>query len=67
MFASIKSSSRSILGHSGSKTRTPSQIKGKLVNTRGHFFEVIIMDIAQNVFLDDFKFKSKTGSLGVRN
>ena len=43
------------LDHLGSKTRSPGQIKGKTCqHSRGHIFEVIIMNIAQNVCLDDF-------------
>ena len=43
------------LDHLGSKTRSPGQIKGKpCKHPRGNIFEVIIMNIAQNVCLDDF-------------
>ena len=38
-----------------SETRSPCQIKGNLCYiSRGHIFEVIIMNLAQNVCLDDF-------------
>ena len=37
-----------------SETRSPGQIKRKPCwNSRGHIFEVIIMNLAQNVCLDD--------------
>ena len=44
------------LGHLISETRSPGQLKGKLCRcSRGHIFEVIIMNLAQNVCLYDFK------------
>ena len=44
------------LGHLISETRSPGQIKRKpCCCSRGHIFEVIIMNLAQNVCLDDFK------------
>ena len=44
------------LGHLILETRSPGQIKGKPCwCSRGHIFEVIIMNPAQNVCLDDFK------------
>ena len=44
------------LGHLISETRSPGQIKGKPCRcSKGHIFEVIIMNLAQNVCLDDFK------------
>ena len=54
------------MGHLGSKTMSPGQIKGKhCFHSKGLIvFYVIIMNIAQNVCLDDFKVKFKTGSLG---
>ena len=39
-----------------SETRSPGQIKGKSCSfSRGHIFEVIIMNLAQNVCLAGFK------------
>ena len=38
-----------------SETRSPGQIREKPCgHSRGHIFEVIIMNLAQNVCLDDF-------------
>ena len=49
------SRSSSKLGHLGSKTRSPGQIKGKpYEHSSGHIFEAIIMKLAQNVCLDEF-------------
>ena len=43
------------LGHLESKTRSPSQIKGKSCkHSSGHIFEATIMNLAQNICLDDF-------------
>ena len=56
------------LGHLGSKNRSPGQISGKpCYHSSGHIFQAIIMNLAQNVCLDDFKVKFETGSLGVKN
>ena len=55
------------LGHFRSKTRSLGQTKENLVNTKGHIFEPVIMNLTQNVCFDDFKVKFKTGSLGVKN
>ena len=52
MFDSVKSRSCSKLAHLESKTRSFGQITGK--HSRGHIFEVIIVNLAQNVCLDDF-------------
>ena len=65
MFAPMKSRSGLILGHLGSKTRSPGQIKGKTCkHSRDHIFEAVIMNVAQNICLDDFcmyvKFNSKS-------
>ena len=51
------------MGHLGSETRSPGQIKGKSCkHSRGHIYEVIIMNLAQNVCLD-FYMKFGSGSL----
>ena len=43
------------LGHLVSKTRYQAKSRKNLVNTLGvTFFQVIIMNLAQNVCLDDF-------------
>ena len=39
-----------------SETSSPGQIKGKHWRSRGHIFEVIIMNLAQNVCLDHDNF-----------
>ena len=50
------------LGHLGSNTRSPGNFKGKLcLNSRGHNFEVIIMNLAQIVCLDNFRSALKAG------
>ena len=68
MFFFMISRSSSKLGHLGSKTRSPGQISGKsCYHSSGHIFEAIIISVAQNVCLDDFLVKFKTGSLGVKN
>ena len=68
MFVLMISRSSSKLGHLGSKTRSPGQISGKsCYHSRGHIFQAIIINLAQNVCLDDFKVKFETGSLGVKN
>ena len=54
MFVLMISRSSLKLGHLRSKTRSPGQISENLVNTSGHIFEAIIMNLAQNVCLDDF-------------
>ena len=55
MFVLMISRSNLKLGHLMSETRSPGQIKGKPCwRSRGHIFEVIIMNLAQNVCLDDF-------------
>ena len=67
MFVLRSSRSHSKLGH-GSKTRSLGQIKGRpCLHSRGHNFESIIMNLAQNVCLVDFLVKVETGSLGVKN
>ena len=53
MFVLMISRSSLKLGHLIPKTSSPGQIKGNLVDSRGHMFE-IIMNLAQNVCLDDF-------------
>ena len=56
------------LGPLGSKTRSPGQISGKpCYHSSGHIFQAIIMNLAQNVCLDDFKVKFETGLLGDKN
>ena len=56
MFVLMISRSSLKLGHLISETSSPGQIKGKPCScSRGHIFEVIIMNLAQNVCLDDFK------------
>ena len=47
------SRSSSELGHLESKTRSPGQIKGKPYHSRGHIFEIIIMNLAQNIWLNE--------------
>ena len=43
------------LGHLVSKTRSQGHVKGKpCLHSRGKIFEVIIMNLAQNVHYDDF-------------
>ena len=60
--------SRLKLGHLRSKTRSPGQIKGKpCEHSSSHIFEAIILNLALNVCLDEFKVKFETGSLGVKN
>ena len=55
MFVLMISRSSLKLGHLKSEIRSAGQIKGKLCwCSRGHIFEVI-MNLAQNVCLDDFK------------
>ena len=55
MFAPMKSRSSLKLGHLGSKTRSPGQIKGKYCkHSRGPIFKAIIMSLVQNVCLDDW-------------
>ena len=64
MFVFMISRSSSKLGNLASKTRSLGQIKGKpCLHSRGHIFEVIIMNFAQNVCLDDFWVTFGTGSL----
>ena len=42
-------------GSPGSKTRSPGQISGKpCYHSSCHIFQAIIMNLAQNVYLDDF-------------
>ena len=53
MFAVIKSRSGSKLGHLGQKLGHQVK-KENIVNTLGHIFQAIIMNLAQNVCLDDF-------------
>ena len=65
MFVLMISRSSSKLGHQGSKTRSPGQISGKPYHSSDHIFQAIIMNLAENVYLDDFKFE--TGSLRVKN
>ena len=56
MFVLMISRSSLKLGHLISETSSPGQIKGKPCwCSRGHIFEMIIMNLAQNVCLDDFK------------
>ena len=64
MFVLMISRSSSKLGHLGSKTRSPGKICGKPYHSRGHMFEAVIMNLAQNVCLDDFKSSSKLDHLG---
>ena len=55
MFVLMISRSSSKLGHLELETRSPGQIKGKPCgHYRGLIFEMIIMNLAQNVCLDDF-------------
>ena len=67
MFVLMISRSSSKLGHLESKTRSPGQISGKPYHFSTHIFQAIIIKLAQNVCLDDFKVKFETGSLGVKN
>ena len=63
MFVLMISRSGIKLGQLESETRSPDQIKGKPCwHFRGHIFEVVIMNLAQNVCLDDFYVKFGTGS-----
>ena len=63
MFVLMISRSSSKLGDLGSKTRSPGQISGKpCYHSSGHIFQAVIMNLAQNVCLDDFR--SKLGHLG---
>ena len=55
MFVLMISRSSSKLGHLGSKTRSPCQISRKSYHSSGHIFEAIIMNLAQNFCLDDFR------------
>ena len=56
MFVLMISRSSLKLGHLISETSSPGQIKGNLIDAlEVTFFEVIIMNPAQNVCLDDFK------------
>ena len=56
MFVLMISRSSLKLGYLISKISLPGQIKGKPCwCSRGHIFEVVIMNLAQNVCLDDFK------------
>ena len=68
MFVLMSSRSDLKLGHLGSKSRSTGQIKGKPCHhSRGNIFEVIILNIAKNVYLDDFQVKFETGLLGAKN
>ena len=60
MFVLMISRSGLKLCYLGSETRSPGS-KENIVNTSGHSFEAIIMNLAQNVCLDEFKVKFKTG------
>ena len=56
------------LGHMGSKTRSPAQISRKpCEHSSGHIFQAIIVNLAQNIFLDEFMDMFETGSRGVKN
>ena len=56
MFVLMISRSSLKLDHLISETRSRGQIRGKpCLCTKGHIFEVVIMNLAQNVCLDDFK------------
>ena len=64
MFVLMISRSSSKLGYLESETRSPAKSKENLVDTLVvTFFEVIIMNLAQNICLDDFKEKFGTRSL----
>ena len=64
MFVLMISRSSLKLGHLGSKTRSPGQIKGNpCLHSRGFMSEVIIMNLAQNVCLYDIQEKFGTWSL----
>ena len=68
MFVLMISRSSLKLGHFESKTRSPGQISRKpCLHSSGHIFQAIIMNLAQNVCLDDFKVKLETGSPVVKN
>ena len=55
MFVMMISRSSSKLEHLESKTRSPGQIRVKsCYHSSGHIFQAIIMNLAQNVFLDEF-------------
>ena len=66
MFILMISRSGLKLGHLRSKTRSPGQIRGKpCYHSSGHIFQAIIMNLAQNVWFDDFfRPSSKLGQLG---
>ena len=64
MFVLMISRSSLKLGHMGSKTRSPGQIRGKSFHSSGLIFEAVIMNLAQNVCRDDFRSNSKLGHLG---
>ena len=50
MFVLMISRANLKMGHLGSKARSLGQIKGKpCQQSRGHIFEMIIMNLAQNV------------------
>ena len=64
MFALMISRSSLKLGHLGSKTRSPGQIKGpSCLHSRGHIFEVLITNIAK-MFVLISRSSSKLGQLG---
>ena len=65
MIVLMISRSDSKLGHLGSKTRSPNQIKRKpCYHYRSHIFETIIINIAQMFVLMISRSDSKLGHLG---
>ena len=67
MFVLMISRSSLKLGHMGSKTRSPGNIGGKsCYHSSCHIFQAIIMTLAQNVCIYDFR-SFETGSVGVKN
>ena len=60
MFVLMSSRSGLKVGHLGGPLAKSAE---NLVNTRGHIFKAIIMNLAENVCLDDFRSSSKLGHL----
>ena len=67
MFVLMTSGSSWKLGHVGQKLGYLAKSAENLVNSSGHIFEAIIMNLAQNLCLDDFYVKFETGSLWIKN
>ena len=65
MFVLTISRSSLKLGHLGSKTRSPGQIKGRpCYHSRGHIFDAIIMNLAQMFALMISRSSLKLGHMG---